>query len=466
MKKFLHRITQTHFVLMCVMTLGFLAPSSSYAVPSYARQTGSDCVSCHIGGFGPQLTPYGMRFKIDGYIDTDGSDKTKVPLSGMVVGNLTRTKKAAAEGDTLDGFKSNNNAVFQEASLFLAGRLAERVGSFTQVTYSGVDKKWSLDQMDIRHTKSVSINGQDATVGISLNNNPTLTDPVNTLGQWRFPYVSSDFGYSPADMTVPLVERLGGSVMGLNAYTFLKNGIYAEYGMYKAPSTSTLSRLGSDDAGTVKGLANYMRLAYLSDQKRSNWSTGLVYFGANMHPLDGAGLRTNEATNNYRDFGVDGSYQFLGNRDHIFTLTSSYIHEKRNLGYTYGVANEVDQAKTSANQFRIAGSYHYLQHYGATLGWFDNRATADGSYLGSTGSPAASGSLTNRIDTSGYTLQVDWTPWGKETSWLAPNANTKLGVQYTGYRRYFGGTSYIDGSGNQRNAKDNNTLMFLIWTSI
>ena len=441
--------------------ISFVVPATSHALPSYARQTGSDCASCHIGGFGPQLTPYGMRFKIDGYIDSDGSDKAKVPVSGMLVGTLTHTKKAAADGDTVDGFKSNNNAVFQEASLFLAGRLAERVGSFTQVTYSGVDKKWALDQLDIRHTKSVNLNGQEATVGLSFNNNPTLTDPVNTLAQWRFPYVSSDFGYSPADMTVPLVERLGGSVMGLNAYTFLKNGIYAEYGLYKAPSTNTLNRLGNDDAGTVKGLANYMRLAYLQDQKRSNWSAGLVYFGANMHPLDGDGLRTSGPTDNYKDFGVDGSYQYLGNRDHIFTLTSSYIYERRNLGYTYGVANEGDQAKTSANQFRVAGSYHYMQHYGASVGWFNNKATADSSYAN--GTP---GSLSNRADTSGYTVQVDWTPWGQESSWLAPHANVKLGMQYTGYRKYLGGTSYIDGSGNQRNAKDNNTLMFFIWTSI
>jgi hypothetical protein len=467
MNQLFQRIAQSSLAWMVALLLGAVLPITSQALPSYARQTGSDCVSCHIGGFGPQLTPYGMRFKIDGYIDSDGSDASKVPLSAMLVGNLTRLRKAAADDDKVDGFKPNNNAVFQEASLFLAGRLADRVGSFSQVTYSGVDKKWALDQLDIRHTKSVDLNGQEATVGLSLNNNPTLTDPVNTLAQWRFPYVSSDFGYSPTDMTVPLVERLGGSVMGLNAYTFLKNGVYAEYGLYKAPSTSTLNRLNNNDAGTVKGLANYIRLAYLSDQKRNNWSAGLVYFGANMHPLDGDGLRTNGVTDNYKDFGVDGSYQFLGNRDHIFTLTSSYIHERRNLGYTYGVINEGDQAKTSANQFRLAGSYHYMQHYGATLGWFNNKATADSSYTGTLGTvQPGGGSLSNRADTAGYTMQVDWTPWGQEASWLAPNANIKLGMQYTAYSKYLGGSSYIDGSGNSRNAKDNNTLMFFIWTSI
>ena len=47
------------------------AASPSHAVPSYARQTGQDCVACHVGGFGPQLTPYGVKFKLGGYADTD-----------------------------------------------------------------------------------------------------------------------------------------------------------------------------------------------------------------------------------------------------------------------------------------------------------------------------------------------------------------------------------------------------------
>ncbi len=460
--KNLLQMTWTRCALIALAVFsGAIVPSTSFAVPSYARQTGSDCGGCHVGGFGPQLTPYGMRFKMDGYIDSNGSDSSKVPLSGMLVGNLTKTRKAAAEGDSADGFKSNNNAIFQEASLFLAGRLSERVGSFTQLTYSGVDKKWAVDQLDIRHTKSVTVQDQEATIGISLNNNPTLTDPVNTLGQWRFPYISSDFGYSPADQTVPLVERLGGSVVGLNLYSFLQNGIYAEYGLYNTPSQQTLSRMGSGDAGSFKGFADYMRVAYLADQKRSNWSVGLLYFGAKVRPD-----RTYAGgdTDNYKDFGVDASYQFLGNREHMFTLTSSYIREKRNLGYTYGVLAEGDQAQTTANQFRIAGSYHYKQHWGTTLGLFDNRATADSSYSGTLGSAGGSASL--RPNTSGYTVQFDWTPWGQEKSWLAPNANVRMGIQYTGYQRYMGGATYIDGSGDLRNAKDNNTLMLFVWTSI
>ena len=55
-----------------------LAGNDAHAVPAYARQTGSACADCHAGAYGPALTPYGMRFKLNGYTDTDGQG-TKFP---------------------------------------------------------------------------------------------------------------------------------------------------------------------------------------------------------------------------------------------------------------------------------------------------------------------------------------------------------------------------------------------------
>jgi hypothetical protein len=56
---------------------------------------------------------------------------------------------------------------------------------------------------------------------------------------------------------------------------------------------------------------------------------------------------------------------------------------------------------------------------------------------------------------------VDWTPWGKEDSWMAPNANLRLGLQYTAYSKFNGASNDYDGAG--RDASDNNTLMLLAW---
>ena len=44
-----------------------LADPPAKALPAFATQTGQPCTACHIGGFGPQLTPLGTAFKIGGY---------------------------------------------------------------------------------------------------------------------------------------------------------------------------------------------------------------------------------------------------------------------------------------------------------------------------------------------------------------------------------------------------------------
>lgn len=425
---------------------------SAQAVPSYARQTGAECAACHVGGFGPQLTPYGMRFKIGGYTDSDGQG-SKLPVSAMLVANFSRTGKDAADSDKVaDTAKTNNNAAIQETSLFLAGRLSDNIGTFIQSTYSGVDRRWALDQVDLRFAKSLKLGGHETTLGLSLNSNPTLTDPLNTLGQWRFPYTSSDFntGFGPS----PLVESLAGGVMGVNAYAFIDDSLYAEFGLYDTLSSRGLSMINADDPGRFKGVGSYWRLAYMKDRKRDNFSLGVFGFNADLQP-DRTQLGT---ADRYRDLGIDASYQFLGNRTHIATLNASYVREWQKLNFTSGVLGEADNSKSHLDQYRLAASYHYRQTWGGTLGLFSSSGTTDVTRYGS--------SLNGSPDTRGYILQADWTPWGKENSWAAPWANIRLGIQYTGYTRYMGGSNYLDGDGNTRRARDNNTTMLFLWTSI
>ncbi len=101
-------------VLAGVGSALLMAMPAAQAVPSYARQTGSECAACHVGGFGPQLTPYGIKFKINGYTDSDGKDG-KIPLSAMLVVNATHTDKDAPVADKVDHFSRNDNVAMQEA---------------------------------------------------------------------------------------------------------------------------------------------------------------------------------------------------------------------------------------------------------------------------------------------------------------------------------------------------------------
>jgi hypothetical protein len=107
--------------------------TDALALPSFAQQTGQPCATCHIGAYGPQLTPFGRSFKLGGYT-LAAPDSSSIPLAAMLVASYTHTK--ADQPDNAgphDG--ANDNFSVQEASLFLAGRLSDHIGSFAQVTY-------------------------------------------------------------------------------------------------------------------------------------------------------------------------------------------------------------------------------------------------------------------------------------------------------------------------------------------
>src|SRR5271163_4202529 len=59
-------------VLAGFLTIGFAPPAD--ALPSFARQTGQPCGTCHTDF--PALTPFGRRFKLLGYTVGGGKFRT------------------------------------------------------------------------------------------------------------------------------------------------------------------------------------------------------------------------------------------------------------------------------------------------------------------------------------------------------------------------------------------------------
>ena len=69
------------------LSLALLLPLAkpARAIPPFAAQAGMPCHQCHIGAYGPQLTPFGRAFKIGGYTLTGGEGwVSHVPLAIMV----------------------------------------------------------------------------------------------------------------------------------------------------------------------------------------------------------------------------------------------------------------------------------------------------------------------------------------------------------------------------------------------
>ena len=179
------------------------------AVPAFAEQTGRNCAACHVGGFGPELTQFGREFKLGGYtLRMHGA----VPLSAMAVASWTHTAKDQVPPP--EHLSRNNNLVLDQASLFVAGGIGDHLGGFAQlVTYDGVGRAWSWDNIDLRAVTNAKLFGADSILGLTVNNNPTVQDPWNTLPAWGFPF--TDTAVSPTPDAGELIDDpLAANVIG------------------------------------------------------------------------------------------------------------------------------------------------------------------------------------------------------------------------------------------------------------
>src|SRR2546425_12057807 len=91
-------------VSLSYVVLVLLFPNKSAAVPSYSRQTGLPCASCHYAP--PELNAFGRQFKLEGYtfttkaeVSDEGKDHNSVlhlleafPLSAIFDTSFTATK--------------------------------------------------------------------------------------------------------------------------------------------------------------------------------------------------------------------------------------------------------------------------------------------------------------------------------------------------------------------------------------
>lgn len=439
-------------VLGSALALLLAVIPTAHAVPSFARQTGLECGACHVGSFGPQLTPFGVRFKINGYTESNGQDG-QLPLAGMVAAGYTHTARKLDDPPTAHTHR-NDNLTVDEVSLFIAGRLTDHLGTFIQTTYDGVEQHSSVDHADLRYAQSLKLAGHDTVLGLSFHNAPGVQDPLNTLPVWSFPFTSSPVGFSGGDAATLFNGGLEHRVMGASAYAFWNDSLYLELGTYRALSPSAQSRLGeerAEDMGRLGGDTAYWRLAWLQDLAGQSLTAGVFGLRTSIQPdrlKDGP-------VNHFDDVGVDASYQFFGSGQHIAALYGSYIHERQTRDDLFA-AGEADHRKGSLNEFKLAATYHYDQSWGLSGARFLTQGNRDTLLYGegfSNGSP----------DTSGYVLQADWTPWGKRKSWGSPWANLRLGVQYTMFDRFNGAKHDYDGNG--RDAKDNDTLFLFAWTA-
>jgi len=436
-----------HILLAVLLAAIVFQPGRASAVPLFARQTGLECSACHVGAFGPQLTQTGRLFKAQGY--TMG-EKKKLDdyLAGMVIAGNERTRTDVPDPEV---GKPNNNTTVDQVSLFAGGRITEHLGAMAQVTYDPNAKALALDNTDVRYARTATLGGKPLIWGISVNNNPTMQDLWNTTPAWGFPYAAS--ALAPAPATDSFLSGQGGSVIGAGAYGLYDNWLYVEYSRYYTIPDGIQRRIGNGDVSgndhlTAAGAA-YWRVAVQHSFGDHYVEAGTFGLAANRYP----GNNRDNGSDEILDSAIDASYQYTPASKSIVTANVTWLHEHQKLRSSFA-GGGADNPSDTLDSFKANLSYYYNNTYGVTVQKFDTHGSPDATLYGTPN---------GRPDSAGYVTQFDITPFGRSGRWAYPYVNIRLFVQLTTYTRFDGAKVDYDGTG--RNASDNNTVFFGIWSA-
>ncbi|MFL6726562.1 MAG: hypothetical protein ACJ8FS_08620 [Sphingomicrobium sp.] len=414
---------------------------SARAVPAFAQQTGQPCKSCHVGGFGPELTPFGREFKLGGYTLRAHAS---VPVAAMAVTSITHTRRDQEPAP--EHLNRNDNLVLDEAALFVAGGVGKHFGGFAEITYEGVDRHAAWDNLDLRAVTTGKLFGSDATFGLSLNNNPTIQDAWNTLPAWGFPFTDTNVSGTPA--AAPLIDdSLAQNVLGLAGYVWIDHRFYLEVGGYSSPSRGTLRFLGADpaDPGSIRGAAPYGRIAYQAKVAGGTLEVGASALRTALFP---GRDQSSGFADHYTDLGLDASWQNTIGASDTLSANFRYEHERASLRAScalglLGTGDDPGCARYRLNELRAAVRYTWHDRLGVTISPFSIAGTRNFAAF-ENGSP----------NSNGVMGQVDYTLWPDSSSPFGPRFNARVGVQYTAYGKF---------DGRRSNASDNDALRLFTW---
>jgi len=468
-----------------------LIPVNVRALPAFARQTGQNCVACHAGGQFPELTPYGRMFKMTGY--TIGS--RTIPLSLMAVASYADVANTSKSDDPGADFQKQDSPILATGSVFVAGKVTDNMGAFVQATYDNYASQsangsfaghFSADNMDFRYAEHFIDVGRDLIFGVSVNNNPSVSDPWNTAAAWmQYVPVPSPTAYQFVDGAAPFPGYgAGGNIAGITFYGFWNKTLYVEVGTYRS-ATGPLSFMSFNiryaDTTHLSGNNNpYWRVALSHEWGASNIMVGTS--GMIAHVYDG-GSDISDPGNlgRFRNTGIDAQYQYLLD-PHTVTAQFAFMRQRQDYsanaiaaGSPYFLANGVTpvapvNASDTTNVVRAKVSYIYRARYGGSLAFFSETGTTNTLNQSSGYDPNGQITATDPLGTGIASTRVNGNLSGNPASrgltyeafWM-PVQYVRVGAQYTAYGQYNGAADNYDGFG--RNARDNNTLFLFAWAA-
>ena len=442
------------------------------ALPAFARQTGQTCSTCHTAFL--QLTPFGRRFKLNGYISRgggpDGASGTRdalidppLPIAFMWQTTFTHLNRGydAPSGpysvpSPNGGYPNENNFAdaAQQMSIYYGGQIYGNLGAFIQFSYSNdYARVFGMDNSDVRYTGQFTAFDTDVLWGITANNRPTMQDVWNTTPVWAYPFLSSSF--APGPQAATMIESWQPlQAWGAGSYVFVNNTFYGELSAYGSPSPTVQTTMGESPPSlgyTISGIAPYWRLAAEPVWGEHALMIGTYGMTADILPNRVYGFGTDKIT----DVGFDSQYQWLTD-EHAVTLRANYIWEKQVLDASNIISgtNPVDYLRS----LTVSGEYVYNHMYAFELAYFQWTGTPDAAVY--------TNNLTASPNSAGWVVDISYLPFMRGGPKFWPWLNTRIGASYTMYTRFDGSTNNIDGnlSNPARKASDNNTLMLYAWT--
>jgi hypothetical protein len=464
-----------------VVASSFAPPAQ--ALPSFARQTGQPCGTCHTDF--PALTPYGRRFKLLGYTTgggqfrttpfpafsgandsqtqdekmrayakaldsgTESNDKDYVPpISMMAIAGFTHTQ--APQPQPTAPFAQNDNTVLSPVSGFWGGAITDHIGAFAQVTWSSPGP-WSWDNTDFRYATTAHAGPFDFIFGITANNNPTVQDVWNTTPAWSFPYATSTVAPTPGASTL-IEQQFAAHVVGVGAYTFINDMFYLELTGYRTLDPRTQNSLGvsaTDAPGLFDGGSPYWRAAIEPQWGPHSLMVGTFGMFSQVKPFaPGSATDTIQQSDKITDIGFDAQYQYQGS-NYWLTLRGSYIHEDQKLDATFGALGNASNPTNFLNSLHLQASLAFGadNRFVLTGQYFDISGSADAGLFGGN----ASGFSPN---SNGFIGELAYIPFSASKAPGWPWLNTRIALQYTYYNKFDGTTV---------GAHDNNTLFLHAW---
>jgi hypothetical protein len=428
-----------------------LAGTNVWALPSFARQTGQRCSACHIGGNWPQLTPWGRFFKLAGYtpgkqlVDKEGVHY--VPAGVLAQGGITWvTQPNNALGQPL--VPQNAKPEAYGATLEVGTKITDFLGMFYEYGWSNNFPGWThaAGPIDIRAVHFFHPAGQELLVGVDMNNDPSLQDVWNTVPSWSFPFYASP--QSPGGPGGPMIGSLAQQAGGIGAYALFNRAIYVELSMYRAGNGFfRWMTTGTDlhnGANYLEGYNPYWRAYWTKDRGPNVFMVGTYGMHSNVYP-DSSNI-TRGSTDVFADTGFDTQYQRLGEANK-FTLRASYTYEQQRWSGSYPLGN-VPTPNGNFKNLNLNGAFALGDSWTFTGGYFVGNGSNNSAFYSVT--DPNGNLLSSKPNTTGYVFEVDRT--------LTQNIVASL--QYTGFTKFNGLKSNVDGMG--RAPSDNNSL----WLSV